>query len=75
MHSWVSMPPDIEHLTTHEVRRDDVPWTADVLGVPRALWSRALTEASGPRLTGELKDPIEIIRHLACSLDVSRYTT
>ena len=58
-------------LTTHEVRRDDVPWTADVLGVPRALWSRALTEASGPRLTGALKDPIEIIRHLACSLDVS----
>jgi putative hydrolase of the HAD superfamily len=52
-------------LTTHEVKRDDVPWTADVLGVPRTVWSRALTEASGPRLTGALNDPIEIIRHLA----------
>lgn len=58
-------------LTTHEVKRDDVPWTADVLGVPRALWSQALTEASGPRLTGALKDPIEIIRHLARTVDVS----
>ena len=58
-------------LTIHEVKRDDVPWTADVLGVPRAVWSRALTEASGPRLTGALKDPIEIMRHLARSVDVS----
>src|SRR5258706_2257754 len=58
-------------LTTHDVRRDDVPWTADVLGVPRAIWTRALTEASGPRLTGALKDPVEIIRHLADSVDIS----
>jgi putative hydrolase of the HAD superfamily len=58
-------------LTTHDVRRDDVPWTADVLGVPRALWNHALTEQSGPRLTGALTDPLEIIRHLARSLDVS----
>jgi putative hydrolase of the HAD superfamily len=58
-------------LTTHEVKRDDVPWTADVLGVPRAVWTRALTEASGPRLTGTLKDPIEIIRHLADSVGAS----
>jgi putative hydrolase of the HAD superfamily len=58
-------------LTTHEVKRDDVPWTADVLGMPRAVWSRALTEASGPRLTGALNDPIEIIRHLADSVGVS----
>jgi putative hydrolase of the HAD superfamily len=58
-------------LTTHEVKRDDVPWTADILGVPRAVWTRALTEASGPRLTGALNDPIEIIRHLADSVGAS----
>lgn len=58
-------------LTAHDMKRDDVPWTADVLGVPRAVWTRALTEASGPRLTGALNDPIEIIRHLAHSVDAS----
>jgi putative hydrolase of the HAD superfamily len=58
-------------LTSHDVARDDVPWTADVLGVPRRTWSHALTESSGPRLTGAIQDPVEIIRHLAQTMDAA----
>lgn len=58
-------------LTSHEVRRDDVPWTADVLGVPRDVWTRALTESSGPRLTGAIQDPVEIMRDLVLTLDAT----
>jgi putative hydrolase of the HAD superfamily len=58
-------------LTSHDVRRDDIPWTADVLGVPRETWARALTEASGPRLTGDIREPVEIIRHLAKAVGVA----
>jgi putative hydrolase of the HAD superfamily len=57
-------------LTSHDVARDDIPWTADVLGVPRNAWARALTEASGPRLTGAIREPVEIIRHLAQTIGV-----
>lgn len=57
-------------LTSHDVSRDDIPWTADVLGVPRDTWARALTEASGPRLTGAIREPLEIIRHVAESIGV-----
>ncbi len=57
--------------TSHDVARDDAPWTADVLGVPRRAWSHALTESSGPRLTGAIQDPVEIIRHLARAIDAS----
>jgi putative hydrolase of the HAD superfamily len=52
-------------LTAHDVARADIPWTADILGVARDVWVRALTESSGPRLTGEIREPVEIIRHLA----------
>jgi putative hydrolase of the HAD superfamily len=57
-------------LTSHDVRRDDIPWAADILGIPRDVWSRALTEASGPRLTGAIREPVEIIRHLTRAVDV-----
>jgi putative hydrolase of the HAD superfamily len=58
-------------LTSHDYARDDVPWTADVLGVPRGLWTSALTESSGPRLTGAIREPIEIMRQLARTIDVA----
>lgn len=56
-------------LTCHDYARDDVPWTADILGVPRGLWTSALTESSGPRLTGAIREPIEIMRQLAQTID------
>jgi putative hydrolase of the HAD superfamily len=57
-------------LTSHEVERTDIPWTADVLGVSRDTWARALTEASGPRLIGDIREPVEIVRHLAQAIGV-----
>jgi putative hydrolase of the HAD superfamily len=57
-------------LTSHEMQREDIPWAADILGVPRDVWSRALTEASGPRLTGAIREPVEIMRYLTQAVDV-----
>ncbi|MCU0821446.1 MAG: HAD family hydrolase [Spirochaetes bacterium] len=39
--------------------------TAGILGVPRDDWNRELMEKTPGRLTGELKDPLEILRRMA----------
>ena len=61
---------DLFHtLTTPEAEWFDLPWTADVLGISRADWYRALTENSRQRLVGEISDPLEIVRLIAHSID------
>jgi putative hydrolase of the HAD superfamily len=48
-----------------------VPYSADILGVSRSAWATALTQLSGPRLTGELKSGPDIVRHMATALKVA----
>jgi putative hydrolase of the HAD superfamily len=60
---------DLYHtLTDIESKWSDLPWTADVLGIERAEWNAALTERSGWRLCGEVKDARQIIATLAREL-------
>jgi putative hydrolase of the HAD superfamily len=61
---------DLFHtLTGRESERSDLPWTADVLGVPRARWDEALLQSSRRRLTGEERDPYRIVSTLARALN------
>jgi putative hydrolase of the HAD superfamily len=57
-------------LTARSVLPHDKSHTAEILGVSRAAWSSALTQLSGPRLTGQLHEPIEIIRNLASTMNL-----
>ena len=61
---------DLFHtLTGPESEWSSLPWTSDVLGLDRADWNRALTANSRWRLTGEVRDPAEIVRAIARSIN------
>jgi putative hydrolase of the HAD superfamily len=61
---------DLFHtLTAAESKWTDLPWTSDVLGVDRSAWNDALTKRSRWRLTGEVRDPVEIVRGVAHAID------
>ena len=61
---------DLFHtLTAAESQWSEMPWTSDVLGIERRIWNDALTQHSRWRLSGEVSDPVEIVRSLAHSID------
>jgi putative hydrolase of the HAD superfamily len=61
---------DLFHtLTAAESQWSDLPWTADALGVDRRVWNDALMLRSRWRLTGEVRDGVEIVRRLARDID------
>jgi putative hydrolase of the HAD superfamily len=61
---------DLFHtLTGRESEWSDLPWTSDVLGIDRGRWDELLTVHSRWRLTGEQRDPYEIVRTLAHAAD------
>ena len=61
---------DLFHtLTGRESERSDIPWTADVRGVPRARWDELLAKSSQGRLTGGERDPYRIVSALAHEID------
>jgi len=61
---------DLFHtLTSAESEWTDLPWTSDVLGIDRRTWNDALTQHSRWRLTGEVRDPVAIVRGLAHAID------
>jgi putative hydrolase of the HAD superfamily len=61
---------DLFHtLTGPESEWSSLPWTSDILGIDRADWNRALTANSRWRLTGEVRDPAEIVRAIARSIN------
>jgi len=61
---------DLFHtLTAAESEWSDAPWTSDILGIDRRVWTDTLTKRSRTRLTGEVRDPVEIVRGLAHSID------
>jgi putative hydrolase of the HAD superfamily len=61
---------DLFHtLTAAESEWSDLPWTSDALGIDRRVWNDALTLQSRWRLTGEVRDGIEIVRRLAGDID------
>ena len=63
---------DLFHtLTEVESEWSDLPWTADVLGIDRAVWNTALTVQSRWRLAGEERDPYRIVERLARAIDPS----
>ena len=63
---------DLFHtLTAAESEWGSVPWTSDALGIPRPIWHDALIQRSRWRLTGEVTDPVQIVRALAHSIDPS----
>lgn len=61
---------DLFHtLTGVESEWSGLPWTSDALGIERHVWNEALTQRSHWRLTGEVRDPVEIVRALAHAID------
>lgn len=61
---------DLFHtLTGAESEWSGLPWTSDVLGIDRHAWNEALTQQSRSRLTGQVRDPVEIVRALAHVVD------
>ena len=61
---------DLFHtLTGPESEWSSLPWTSDILGIDRGDWNRALTANSRWRLTGEVRDPAEIVRAIARSIN------
>jgi putative hydrolase of the HAD superfamily len=56
-------------LTGPESEWSDLPWTADVLGIPRQRWNELLTQHSRWRLAGEERDPYRILSTLALQVD------
>jgi FMN phosphatase YigB (HAD superfamily) len=61
---------DLFHtLTAAESEWSDLPWTSDALGIDRRVWNDALTVHSRWRLTGEVRDGLEIVRRLARDID------
>ena len=61
---------DLFHtLTAVESEWANLPWTSDILGIDRRVWNNALTKQSRWRLTGEVRDPVEIVRGLAHAVD------
>src|SRR5208282_3299693 len=61
---------DLFHtLTGVESEWSGLPWTSDALGIERRVWNEALTQRSRWRLTGEVRDPVEIVRALAHAID------
>ena len=61
---------DLFHtLTGLESEWSDLPWTSDVLGIDRRLWTEYLTMRSRWRLIGEERDPYTIVERLAHEVD------
>jgi putative hydrolase of the HAD superfamily len=61
---------DLFHtLTAPDTEWTDLPMTSDALGIPRDAWYQALTQNSRQRLTGEISDPVEIVRLVAHSIN------
>jgi putative hydrolase of the HAD superfamily len=48
-----------------------LPFTYQVLGVPREAWDQQLNQCSRARLTGELSDPIRIVSTMARAIDAT----
>ncbi len=46
-----------------------MPWTSDILGIDRRVWNDTLTKRSRWRLTGQVRDSVEIVRRLAHEID------
>ena len=63
---------DLFHtLTSAEAVAPESPMTSDILGIGRDEWNRRLLEKSMDRLRGIDRDPVEIIRKMAHSVDPS----
>jgi len=63
---------DLFHtLTKVESSWSDGPPTCEMLGVSKEAWNEQLLEKSRERLTGEVNDPVLIIRKMAHSIDPS----
>jgi len=61
---------DLFHtLTAAESEWTNLPWTSDILGIDRRVWNDTLTKQSRWRLTGEVRDSVEIVRGLAHAID------
>jgi FMN phosphatase YigB (HAD superfamily) len=63
---------DLFHtLTDLESKWSRIPPTSKMLGVPEQAWSDQLLLHSEQRLTGEWRDPFQILRTMALAIDPS----
>jgi putative hydrolase of the HAD superfamily len=61
---------DLFHtLTDKESRWSRIPPTSKMLGVPEIAWNDQLLLHSAKRLTGEWRDPFQILKTMASSID------